>query len=71
MIPPLTPDLVTYGDGTPATVEQMAKDITTFLAWAAEPELEARKRMGIMVLIYLGVFTVLMYLIMRRVWKRL
>ncbi|RKP39255.1 cytochrome C1 family-domain-containing protein, partial [Dimargaris cristalligena] len=44
-------ELVEYEDGTPATSSQMAKDVTTFLAWASEPELEERKRTGAKALI--------------------
>ena len=58
---PLLEDIIEYGDGTPATVEQMSSDVVQFLTWAAEPELEARKRTGIMVLIYLTIFAGLMY----------
>lgn len=46
--------LVEYEDGTPATTSQMAKDVTTFLAWAAEPEMEERKRIGIKALLICG-----------------
>ncbi|MEX6724104.1 cytochrome c1 [Parapedomonas caeni] len=53
---PLSDDQVTYGDGTKATVEQMSKDVTAFLTWAAEPHMEARKRIGIGVLMFLSVF---------------
>ena len=45
--------LVEYADGIDSTVDQMAKDVTTFLAWAAEPELEERHRTGVKVIIYL------------------
>ena len=45
--------LIEYADGTVSTVDQMAKDVTTFLAWAAEPELEERHRTGVKVIIYL------------------
>ena len=65
---PLLEELVEYGDGTPATVEQMSMDVTHFLAWAAEPELEQRKRMGFMVLIYLTIFAGLMFFSMRKIW---
>ena len=43
---PLSDDLVSYSDGTKATEAQMAKDVTTFLTWAAEPHLEARHKLG-------------------------
>ncbi len=65
---PLVDDLVDYADGTPATVEQMSLDVTHFLNWTAEPELEARKRIGFMVMIYLLIFTGLMYFSMRKIW---
>jgi ubiquinol-cytochrome c reductase cytochrome c1 subunit len=70
MPPPLSEGLVTYDDGTPATVEQMARDVATFLAWAAEPELEARKRLGIKMLISLAVLTFLLYLVKKAIWAR-
>ncbi len=69
MAPPLSEGLVTYNDGTKATVEQMARDVTTFLAWASEPEMEQRKRLGLKVLMYLLVMTGLFYVTMRRIWK--
>lgn len=68
---PLADELITYGDGSPATVNQMAYDVVNFLQWAAEPEMEQRKRMGIKVLLYLAVFTVLFVLVKRRIWSRL
>lgn len=46
--------LVEYEDGTPATTSQMAKDVTTFLTWASEPEMEDRKRIGCKALIVCG-----------------
>ena len=46
-----------------------ATDVTTFLAWAAEPELEERKRLGIKVLLFLIVLTVMLYALKRQVWK--
>ncbi|ARN84672.1 cytochrome c1 [Candidatus Nucleicultrix amoebiphila] len=71
MAEPLKEGLVTYTDGTKATVEQMADDVVTFLSWAAEPEMEARKRLGIKVLIYLSVFSVMMYFALRRVRRHI
>lgn len=64
----LTQDRVTYADGTPATPDQMAKDVVTFLEWAADPKTEQRKRMGLNVLAYLGALSVLLFWSYRRVW---
>lgn len=69
MIPPLKEDIVTYSDGTKATVEQMTTDVVTFLAWAAEPEMEARKRLGVRIFIFLGVFFALMFALYKRTWR--
>lgn len=71
MAQPLYDDMVEYDDGTPATLDQHARDIVTFLAWAAEPELEARKSLGIKVLLYLIVLTAMMYALKRRIWNRI
>ena len=71
MAPPLSEDIVEYEDKTKATAPQMARDVTTFLAWAAEPELEERKRMGVKVVLFLIVLTGLLYAIKRRVWNGL
>ena len=68
MPPPLTDDQVTYDDGTPATVDQMARDVSAFLAWTAEPKMEERKQTGFMVLIYLGILALLLYLVKKRIW---
>jgi ubiquinol-cytochrome c reductase cytochrome c1 subunit len=65
---PLYDDGVTYADGTKASPEQMAKDVTAFLAWAAEPELEERKRLGISVILFLLVLTLLSYFAMKQIW---
>ena len=69
MPPPLTDGRVEYTDGSPATVAQYAKDIATFLMWAAEPHLEARKKMGFEVMVFLIVFAGLMYFTKKKVWK--
>ncbi len=71
MASPLFEDSVEYADGTAATVEQMAEDVTVFLAWAAEPNMEERKRLGFKVMIYLLILTVLMYFVNKKVWKGL
>ncbi|MDA9163282.1 cytochrome c1 [Rickettsiaceae bacterium] len=66
---PLVADMVEYMDGTPATLEQMSKDITVFLQWTAEPEMEKRKSMGIKVMLFLSVFTILFFIAKKRTWK--
>lgn len=71
MPPPLADGLVTYEDGTPATVENYARDVTAFLTWAAEPRMEERKRMGLTVLVYLAIFTLLLFLSKRALWRRI
>ena len=71
MTNPLSDNLVQYSDGTSATVDQMAKDVTTFLTWAAEPHLEARHKTGIKVMIYLILLAILVYLSMKKLWLRI
>lgn len=68
MAPPLADDQVTYDDGTPQTLDQYAKDISAFLMWAAEPHLEERKRTGFMVMVFLAIFTALVYLTKKSVY---
>jgi ubiquinol-cytochrome c reductase cytochrome c1 subunit len=68
---PLSEGSVEYADGTPATVEQMASDVTMFMTWAAEPETDARKRMGIKAMLFLLVLTGLFYATKRKVWAAL
>lgn len=68
---PLSDGMVDYTDGSPKTVRQYAKDVSAFLMWAAEPKLEERKRLGFRVLIYLGVFAGLLYLVKRKIWARI
>ncbi len=67
----LSDDLVEYSDGTNASVEQMAKDVTTFLMWTAEPHLETRHKMGFKAIVYLIILTVLVYFSMKRIWSRI
>jgi ubiquinol-cytochrome c reductase cytochrome c1 subunit len=69
MAPPLASDgQVSYADGTPATVDQMAKDVSAFLVWTAEPKLENRHQYGLAVLLFLIIATVLGYLSYRNIW---
>jgi ubiquinol-cytochrome c reductase cytochrome c1 subunit len=65
---PINDDQVTYPDGTKASIDQMAHDVVTFLAWAAEPSLEARKKMGVKVLLFLLAFAIVLYAVKRKVW---
>ena len=60
---------VDYDDGSPQTVEQYAKDVAAFLMWAAEPHLDARKRIGFQVMIFLIVFAGLLYFTKKKVWS--
>jgi ubiquinol-cytochrome c reductase cytochrome c1 subunit len=68
MAPPIADDQVTYDDGSPQTVDQYAKDIAAFLMWAAEPHLEERKRTGFMVMVFLVIFSGLIYLTKKSVY---
>ena len=72
MPPPLTADgQVTYADGTKATIPQMAHDVTTFLAWAAEPNLNERHRMGAKVILFLVIAAGIFYAAKRKIWAAL
>jgi ubiquinol-cytochrome c reductase cytochrome c1 subunit len=68
MAPPLSDGQVAYEDETPATLPQYAKDVAEFLTWAAEPEMEERKRKGINVLFYLAIFAGIMYAYKKKIW---
>ena len=67
----LSDGLVEYSDGTNASVEQMSKDVTTFLMWTAEPHLETRHKMGFKAIVSLIILTVLVYFSMKRIWSRI
>lgn len=71
MAAPLSDGQVTYQDGTQASVDQMARDVTVFLQWAAEPEMEDRKQMGIKVMFFLAVFTGFMFMAYRNLWRKI
>ena len=69
MPPPLTANgQVTYADGTKSTVDQMAKDVSAFLAWSAEPNLESRHAAGLAVSVFLLLATILGYLAYQQIW---
>ena len=68
MPPPLSDKRVDYTDGSPTTVDQYSKDVSAFMMWAAEPHMEARKRLGFQVMIFLLVFAGLMYFTKKKVW---
>ena len=72
MPPPLAAEgQVAYTDGTPATVDQYARDVSAFLAWTADPSLEDRKEVGLRMMIYLIILSLLLWLAKRQIWKRL
>ncbi|MGF1606560.1 MAG: cytochrome c1 [Rhodothalassiaceae bacterium] len=68
MAQPLYDDFVVYADGTPATLEQTAKDVTAFLAWASEPNMVERKRLGFSTILFLIFLTALFYMSYKKVW---
>lgn len=65
---PLSDDLVTYEDGTPATVDQMSRDVAAFLMWTAEPKMSDRKTVGLVAVLFLILLTVLLYLTNKKLW---
>lgn len=70
MAPPLTSEgQVTFDDGTPATIDQMARDVAAFLTWTAEPNLVKRRQTGWAVMIFLLFATVLAYLSKEQIWS--
>lgn len=71
MVPPIDDDAVEYADGTEATREQIATDVASFLAWTAEPELERRKRSGVMFLLFLVFATGIAYAAKKKIWSDL
>ncbi len=69
MPPPLTDGQVTFDDGAPNKVDDMARDVSAFLAWTAEPKMEERKSMGFMVMIYLAILASLLYFVKKKIWR--
>jgi ubiquinol-cytochrome c reductase cytochrome c1 subunit len=68
---PLSDGIVTYDDGTSATVDQMARDVVVFLQWAAEPEMEHRKSLGLKVAMFLLIFIFLFMILNKKTWSRI
>ncbi len=71
MAQPLDEDYVDYDDGTETTLPQLAEDITTFLVWSAEPELEERKKLGIKVILFFIVIGSIVFIVKNRLWKEI
>lgn len=69
MAPPLAPEKVTFDDGTRSTVDQQAKDVAAFLSWASEPKAQERKTFGLGAMIYLVIFSILLWFSYRRIWR--
>lgn len=67
---PLHDDQVTYADGTKATIAQMSHDVTTFLEYASNPEMEQRKQMGVRIVLFLALMSGLTYAVKRKVWAK-
>ncbi|MEO5346202.1 MAG: cytochrome c1 [Magnetococcus sp. YQC-9] len=67
---PLNDGAVTYPDGVESSLKQMSQDVVTFLAWAAEPTLMERKSLGVKVMLYLVLLTVMFYAVKRRIWAK-
>ncbi len=70
MAPPLADGQVTFDDGALNTADDMARDVSAFLAWAAEPKMEERKSMGFATIIYLAILAVLLYFVKQKVWAK-
>ena len=70
MAEPISDGIVEYADGTETSKAQIARDVTAFLVWAADPHLEARHRMGFKVFFYLIILLTLVYLSKQKVWSR-
>ncbi|MBF0155277.1 MAG: hypothetical protein HQL64_16180 [Magnetococcales bacterium] len=68
---PLSDGAVSYADGVENSLKQMSHDVTAFLAWAAEPTLMERKSLGVKVMLYLFVLTIMFYAVKRRIWAKI
>lgn len=68
---PLSDGAVEFADGTESSLKQMAHDVTTFMAWAAEPTMMERKSLGFKVIFYLIILTVMLYAVKKRIWAKI
>ncbi len=68
MPPQISDGVVEFADGAPNDAERIARDVTAFLQWAAEPELEHRHALGVKAVLFIFALTVLFYALKRRVW---
>jgi ubiquinol-cytochrome c reductase cytochrome c1 subunit len=68
MPPPLTDNQVQFSDGTKSTVDNEARAVVAFLAWASEPKMEERKQVGFGVIAFLVLLAILLFLSYRRIW---
>jgi len=71
MAPPLDEGYVDYDDGAENTLPQLSEDVTTFLVWSAEPELEVRKNLGIKVILFFIIFGIFIYISKKRLWRKI
>jgi len=71
MAPPLADGQISYEDGTEGTLKQYAHDVATFLTWASEPHMEVRKQIGIRAFLYMLVFTLVMYGVKKKIWRKI
>ena len=71
MAQPLDEGYVDYDDGTENSLSQLAEDITTFLVWSAEPELEERKKLGIKVILFFIVLGSIVFIVKNRLWREI
>ena len=66
---PLSDDMIDYDDGTDTNIQQLSEDVTTFLKWAAEPEMEVRKNLGIKVILFFIILGFVVYLAKNKLWR--
>ena len=71
MAPPLSDDLVVYEDGTAMTMDQYARDVVEFMTWAADPFMNERKQTGLKVILFLLIFSGVMYAYKKKIWSDL